>query len=152
MTVSSTDSRTTSSPPRRSAAGVIGRIGAVFAALLGIVHAVVNTMGFARLGFGPWLDYLTFGLGLTVIAFALAVLAWLLADHPRPPWAGIVFLGLGGVLLSLQLAGIAITDPALLVRPLGPGLWSLVAGPALVIETVVLATRRVRGRSEPASR
>lgn len=128
-------------------ATVAGRIGAIFVAILGIVHAIVNTMGFAQLGFGPWGDYLIFGLGLTVVAFLIAYGAWRISASRRPRWPTLVLVGLGGLGLMLQLIGIAVFDPALLLRPLGPGLWSLVCAPALLIEVVALIVRwSARGR------
>jgi hypothetical protein len=133
-------------------ATVAGRVGASFVAVLGVVHAIVNTMGFAQLGFGPWGDYLIFGLGLTGVAFLLAFGAWTIAASRQPRWIVAGLVGLGALGLMLQLTGIVITDPALLLRPLGPGLWSLVGGPALLIEVVALAVRwrgtRTHGTSE----
>ncbi|GAB3751901.1 hypothetical protein [Microlunatus parietis] len=117
---------------------ITGRIGAIFVAVLGIVHTGVNTYGLALAGWRPWVEYLTFGLGLSVIAFALAFGAWSVATASRPRWPVAVLVGIGGLLLILQTVAIAVSDPALLVRPLGPGLWSIVGGPALVLEVAVL--------------
>lgn len=154
MTTTSTSSRKIDHPagPAVPIATVAGRIGAIFVAILGVVHAIVNTMGFAQLGFGPWGDYLIFGLGLSVIGFLLAFGAWTISGSRRPRWVTLVLVALGGLLLMLQLVGIVITDPALLLRPLGPGLWSLVGGPALLIEVVALTVRWVGGRSRHADR
>ncbi|WP_152361104.1 hypothetical protein [Microlunatus speluncae] len=152
MTTTSTadrglDHRAGPTVPLATIAGRVGRVGAIFVVILGVVHAIVNTMGFAQLGYGPWADYLIFGLGISVIGFLLAYGAWRIAGSSRPRWVTLVLVGLGGLLLMLQLVGIAITDPALLLRPLGPGLWSLVCGPALIIEVVALIVRWVGGRS-----
>ncbi|MFC7625673.1 hypothetical protein [Microlunatus sp. GCM10028923] len=117
---------------------ITGRVGAIFVAALGVVHTGVNTYGFALADWQPWAEYLIFGLGLSVIAFALAFGAWKLSTANRPRWPVAVLVGIGGLLLILQTVGIAITDPALLIRPLGPGLWSIVGGPALVLEVVAL--------------
>ncbi len=154
MTTMSTSSRNLDHPagPAGPVATVAGRVGAIFVAILGLVHAIVNTMGFAQLGFGPWGDYLIFGLGISVIGFLLAFGAWKIAGSRRPRWVTLGLVALGGLLLMLQLVGIAITDPALLLRPLGPGLWSLISGPALLIEVIGLTVRWVGGRSRHAAR
>lgn len=125
---------------------ITGRIGAIFVAALGVVHTGVNTYGFALAGWRPWAEYLTFGLGLSVVAFALAWGAWSLSAARRPRWPVAVLVGIGGLLLVLQAVAIAVTEPALLIRPFGPGLWSVVGGPALVLEVVALAARWIGTR------
>lgn len=120
---------------------ITGRIGAIFVAVLGIVHTGVNTYGFALADWRPWAEYLIFGLGLSVVAFALAFGAWTLSMASRPRWPVAVLVGIGGLLLILQTVGIALSDPTLLIRPLGPGLWSIVGGPALVLEVIALGVR-----------
>jgi hypothetical protein len=149
MTTTSTTGAELGRQDRRTVpiATVAGRVGAIFVAILGVVHAIVNTMGFAQLGYGPWGDYLIFGLGLSAVAFLLAFGAWRISASRRPRWPTLVLVGLGGLGLLLQLVMIAMFDPALLVRPLGPGLWSLVCAPALLIEVVALSVRWVGARS-----
>ena len=154
MITTSTTTSDLDRPDRRPfrLATVAGRIGAIFvAAILGIVHAIVEHDDFAQLGFGPWGDYLIFGLGLTVVAFLIAYGAWRISASRRPRWPTLVLVGLGAFGLMLQLIGIAVFEPALLVRPLGPGLWSLVCAPALLIEVVALIVRwSARGRQAGA--
>jgi hypothetical protein len=133
-------------------ATIAGRIGAIFVALLGIVHAIVNTMGFAQAGYEPWGQYLIFGLGLSVIAFLLAFGAWRISDSRRPRWPTAILVGLGGLLLTVQLVAIMLIQPELVLRPLGPGLWSLVGGPALLIEVGALIVRWVGGRARQSGR
>lgn len=133
-------------------AKIVGRIGALFVAALGVVHTGVNTYGFALAGWQPWVEFLTFGLGLSVVAFALAYGAWSLSTARKPRWVAASLVGIGGLLLVLQAVAIAVTDPGLLIRPFGPGLWSIVGGPALVIEVVALAVAWIGARRRHPAR
>lgn len=120
-----------------------GRTGAVALAGLGTAHLVINSIGFARAGGGSWPLFLTFAVGLSAVLLVLAVMAWREATRGTGRLLPRVLIGLAG---SFCLVGVVNVlrglHPELIISPIGPGLWSLVGGPALVLTALLPARLR----------
>ncbi|MFD6176264.1 MULTISPECIES: hypothetical protein [unclassified Isoptericola] len=111
---------------------VAGGVGALALVGLGIAHTVTNAAGFAADPEGSWPLFLIFGAGLSVLLWALAVVAWRYSRRGAGPVARVVVL-VAGVLCCALAANVLRVHPELVLSPAGPGPWSLVAGPALLV-------------------
>lgn len=127
-------SPTATSPVRRWA----GTIGAAMAAGLGVAHLAVNTIGFAEAAPDERSirGYLLVVVLPSVLAWAIAVVAWVLRRPGRPGHRQLalrIATGVGGILMCALAARVGLTRPAQLFLPMGPGLWTVIGGPALVV-------------------
>lgn len=121
-----------------------GRIGGLALAGLGIAHILVNGSAFARDPGDSWHLFLVFGIGVGLLAVALAVVTWRYAVRGRGGLVARVLVGLAGILCCHTLITVLRLHPEVLFVPAGPGPWSLIAGPTLIV--VTLLPRKTRSR------
>lgn len=112
------------------------RIGAVALVGIGIAHTVVNGYSYLKHGDGSLPLFLAFGLGVSVLAFVLATVAWRYGS--RDPRVGTgagarILVAVAAVLLCLTAFQVLRNNPSVVWVPLGPGPWSVLGGPALVL-------------------
>lgn len=110
---------------------LLGAIGALALVGLGAAHTVTNAGGFAADPDASWPLFLIFGVGVSLVLWVIAVVAW------RYSRRGIgrvtrVIIAVVGVLLCLMAVNVLRVHPEIILSPAGPGLWSLIGGPALL--------------------
>jgi hypothetical protein len=110
------------------------RVGAVALVGIGIAHTAVNGYAYLKHGDGSLPLFLVFGLGVSVLAFALAAVAWRYGRRDRQAGTGArIVVAVAAVLLCLTAVSVLRSHPSLVWVPLGPGPWSVLGGPALVL-------------------
>ncbi|BCJ38836.1 hypothetical protein Athai_63390 [Actinocatenispora thailandica] len=112
------------------------RIGAVALVGIGIAHTAVNGYSYLTHRDGTLALFLAFGLGVSVLAFALAAVAWRYgrpAGQPGTGTAARILVAVAAVLLCITAAQVLRNDPSVVWLPLGPGPWSVLGGPVLVL-------------------
>lgn len=124
------------SRPRR----ITGGVGALALVGLGVAHTVTNAVGLAADPEGSLPLFLIFGTGLSLVLWAIAVVAWRYSRRGSGRGGRVVVL-VGGVLCCALAVNVLRLHPEVALSPAGPGPWSLVAGPAL-LAAAVLPTRR----------
>ncbi|GAB3084090.1 hypothetical protein [Isoptericola nanjingensis] len=125
------------SRPRRIAGGV----GALALAGLGVAHTVTNAVGFAADPEASWPLFLIFGAGLSLALWAIAAVAWRYSRRGAGRGARVVVL-VAGVLCGALAVNVLRVHPEVVLSPAGPGPWSLVAGPALLVAAALPRRRR----------
>lgn len=120
------------------------RIGSLALAGLSIAHLVINSIGFAREPGAGWPLFLAFGIGISVLAAGLAVVAWRDADRLHGGTWARVLEGLAGLLCCGNVVTVLRLHPEIILSPVGPGLWSVVGGPALLLAALLPRTTRTR--------
>ncbi|GIL27140.1 hypothetical protein [Actinocatenispora comari] len=110
------------------------RVGAVALVGIGIAHTAVNGYAYLKHGDGSLPLFLVFGLGVSVLAFALAAVAWRYGRRDRHAGTGArIVVAVAAALLCLTAVSVLRSHPSLVWVPLGPGPWSVLGGPALVL-------------------
>lgn len=116
-----------------------GRIGAVAAAGLALIHLVVNAIGFVLEGGSHPVMYVLWGLLPSVVAGVIAVAAWRHADGRLTGGAARaaqVIVIVSALIFAFLITHQLVVTGVGVLHPIGPGLWSLVAAPALLISAV----------------
>lgn len=118
---------------------LLGAIGALALIGLGAAHTITNAGGFAADPDASWPLFLAFGVGVSLVLWALAVIAW---RYSRRGVGRVtrVIIAVVGVLLCLMAVNVLRVHPEIILSPAGPGLWSLIGGPTL-LATALLPAR-----------
>ena len=118
---------------------LLGAIGALALIGLGAAHTITNAGGFAADPDASWPLFLIFGVGVSLVLWAIAVIAW---RYSRRGVGRVtrVIIAVVGVLLCLMAVNVLRVHPDIVLSPAGPGLWSLIGGPAL-LATALLPVR-----------
>ncbi|MFE6734355.1 hypothetical protein [Microbacterium sp. NPDC057650] len=125
---------------------VAGGISALALTGLGVAHTATNAVGFAADTDASWSLFLVFGVGISVVLWAFAVVVWRYARRGAGPGARVVVLAAG--ILCCALALIVLRGhPELALIPAGPGPWALIGGPALLVTAALPPRKRPSGRS-----
>lgn len=119
---------------------IAGGVGVLALAGLGVAHTVTNAVGFSSEPDASWPLFLIFGVGLSLALWAIAVVAWRYSRRSAGRVGRVVVL-VAGILCCAMAANVLRLHPEIVLSPAGPGLWSLIAGPSLLI-TAVLPRRR----------
>ncbi|WP_147918832.1 hypothetical protein [Ruania zhangjianzhongii] len=114
-----------------------GGIGSVALAGLSIAHLVVNSIGFAATPDAGWPLFLLFGIGVSALAAGLAMLTWRYAVQGRGRRVARVFVALAGIICCYNVVTVLQLHPEVILVPAGPGPWSLIAGPALLLTALL---------------
>lgn len=121
-----------------------GLIGSLALAGLSLAHLVVNSVGFAADPSSGWPLFLLFGIGVSILAAGLAVLTWRYAVQGRGRTAARVTVGLAGIICCYNVVTVLRLHPDIILVPAGPGLWSLIGGPALLLTALLPRTTSSR--------
>ncbi|MFB9308336.1 hypothetical protein BJY17_002196 [Agromyces hippuratus] len=120
---------------------LLGAIGALALVGLGAAHTVTNAGGFATDPDASWPLFLVFGVGISLVLWAIAVIAWRYSRRGVGRVTRVIIVVVG-VLLCLMAVNVLRVHPEIILSPAGPGLWSLIGGPALL--AAALLPGRVR--------
>lgn len=115
---------------------VAGGIGALALAGLGVAHTATNAVGFAGETDASWPMFLIFGVGVSLVLWAVAVIAWRFS-HRGSGRVSRVLIAAVGVLCGLMAFNVLRVHPEIILSPAGPGLWTLVGGPALLLSALL---------------
>ncbi len=110
---------------------LLGAIGALALIGLGAAHTITNAGGFAADPDASWPLFLIFGVGVSLVLWAIAVIVWRYSRRGVGRVAR-VMIAVVGVLLCLMAANVLRVHPEIILSPTGPGLWSLIGGPVLL--------------------
>lgn len=121
-----------------------GLIGSLALVGLSIAHLIVNSIGFAADPSSGWPLFLLFGVGVSSLAAGLAVLTWRYAVQGRGRSAARVVVGLAGIICCYTVVTVLQSHPEIILVPAGPGPWSLVGGPALLLTALLPGGRTAR--------
>ncbi|RXZ47592.1 hypothetical protein ESP57_13690 [Agromyces fucosus] len=110
---------------------LLGAIGTLALIGLGAAHTITNAVGFAADPDASWPLFLAFGVGVSLVLWAIAVIAWR-SSRRRVGRVTRVVIAVVGVLLCLMAVNVLRVHPEIIFSPAGPGLWSLIGGPALL--------------------
>jgi hypothetical protein len=122
---------------------VAGGIGALALVGLGVAHTATNAVGFGADPDASWPLFLAFGVGISLVLWALAAVAWRYALRGAGRVARVVTL-VAGILCCALAINVLRVHPELVLSPAGPGLWTLIGGPALLVGAVLPRTPRSR--------
>lgn len=122
-------------------AGLIGSLALVG---LSIAHLVVNSIGFAADSSAGWPLFLLFGVGVSLLAAGLAVLTWRYAVQGRGRNAVRLVVALAGIICCYTVVSVLQRHPEIILVPAGPGPWSLIGGPALLLTALLPGGRTNR--------
>ena len=114
-----------------------GRVGSLALAGLGIAHLVINSIGFAREPGADWPLFAVFGIGISLLAAGLAMVTWRDADRLHGGTWARVLVGLAGLVCGYNVVTVLRLHPELILSPVGPGLWSVVGAPALLLAALL---------------
>ncbi|SIN89378.1 hypothetical protein SAMN05443544_1674 [Agromyces cerinus subsp. cerinus] len=120
---------------------LLGAIGALALIGLGAAHTITNAGGFAADPDASWPLFLIFGVGVSLVLWVIAVIVWRFSRRGVGRVMRVI-IAVVGVLLCLMAANVLRVHPEIILSPAGPGLWSLIGGPALL--TAALLPVRVR--------
>lgn len=138
----SSTSTSTSSTAETRAVGFLrsrrisGGIGALALAGLGVAHTATNAVGFAEETDASWPMFLIFGVGVSLVLWAVAVIAWRFS-HRGSGRVSRVLIAVVGVLCGLMVFNVLRVHPEIILSPAGPGPWTLVGGPALLLSALL---------------
>lgn len=139
---SKSTSTSTSSTAETRAVGFLrsrrisGGIGALALAGLGVAHTATNAVGFAADADASWPMFLIFGVGVSLVLWAVAVVAWLFSRRGGGR-VGRVIIAVVGALCCLMAFNVLRVHPEIVLSPAGPGPWTLVGGPALLLAALL---------------
>lgn len=114
-----------------------GAIGSLALVGLSIAHLVVNSIGFTGDRDAGWPLFLVFGIGVSLLAAVLAVLTWSSAVRGRGGTRVRILVGLAGALCCTTVVTVLQRHPEIILVPAGPGPWSLIGGPALLLAALL---------------
>lgn len=114
-----------------------GGIGSLALVGLSVAHLVVNSISFAGDPDAGWPLFLVFGIGVAILAAVLAVLTWSYAVRGRGGTLVRVIVGLAGVICCYNVVTVLQRHPEIILVPAGPGPWSLIGGPALLLAALL---------------
>lgn len=141
---------TTTSPNTHTNVGAVrfqrsrraaGAIGALALLGLGAAHTVTNAIGFAAEVEPSWPLFLIFGIGVSLVLWTIAVIAWRFSRRGNGRVARVVIAAVG-VLCCLMAFNVLRVHPEIILSPAGPGPWTLVGGPALLTAAILPLRRR----------
>ncbi|MFJ2502524.1 hypothetical protein [Microbacterium sp. NPDC087592] len=113
-----------------------GGIGALALVGLGVAHTATNAVGFAEETDASWPMFLIFGVGVSLVLWAVAVIAWRFS-HRGSGRVSRVLIAVVGVLCGLMAFNVLRVHPEIILSPAGPGPWTLVGGPALLLSALL---------------
>ncbi|MFF2452023.1 hypothetical protein [Isoptericola sp. NPDC058082] len=111
---------------------IAGGVGALALVGLGVAHTVTNAVGFASDPEASWPLFLIFGTGVSLVLWVIAVVSWRYSRRRAGRVARAVVL-VAGVLCCVLAVNVLRVHPEVALSPAGPGPWSLVAGPSLLV-------------------
>lgn len=113
------------------------RIGAVALIGLGTAHTVTNAIGFAAQPGASWPVFLLLGPGLGLLLAGIGILAWRQSRRTTVGWPVRVVLALTALFCLVAVVNVLRLHPEAIWIPTGPGPWSVVATPALVVTALL---------------
>ncbi|PRB15234.1 hypothetical protein [Microbacterium sp. MYb62] len=122
----------------RRAAGGIGALALVG---LGVAHTATNAVGFATDPDASWPLFLIFGVGVSILLGAIAVVAWRFSRHGGGRIRRVA-IAVVGFLCCLMAINVLRVHPEIVLSPAGPGPWTLVGGPALLTAAILPLRRK----------
>ena len=125
-------------PRSRRAAGAIGALALLG---LGVAHTVTNAVGFAAEAAPSWPLFLIFGIGVSLVLWVIAVIAWRFSRRGNGRVARVV-IAVVGALCCLMAFNVLRVHPEIILLPAGPGPWTLIGGPALLTVAILPLRRR----------
>ena len=114
-----------------------GRIGSLALVGLSVAHLIVNSIGFAGDPDTGWPLFLLFGIGVSVLAAGLAMLTWRYAVQGHGRNGARAIVALAGIICCYNVVTVLRLHPEIILVPAGPGPWSLIAGPALLLTALL---------------
>ncbi|MBM7829368.1 putative membrane protein YeaQ/YmgE (transglycosylase-associated protein family) [Agromyces cerinus] len=110
---------------------LLGGIGSLALIGLGAAHTITNAGGFVADPDASWPLFLVFGVGVSLVLWVIAVIAWRFSRRGVGRVMRVI-VAVVGALLCLMAVNVLRVHPEIVLSPAGPGLWSLIGGPALL--------------------